>query len=296
MRLTIGLLLILLFSGDAIGQTHYSGFIDKYPIELQIGSISGDNLTGLYMYKRTNTPIPLEGRLKEGTLQLYEGDSIKKNVAILSFDHFNQNDKTITGTWKELASGKTLPIQLNKDEDIEEGDSTAWQDKDVIQVASLKDVYFKTVLGKSKEDYYPRVRGVKIIDKKTDQLLQELKMDCQSMGANSITIEDYNFDGYPDFSVFESSYAGANTSSIYFLYNPATKKYFKSGIAGVSLDFDHSSKQITESNEYCAGRERSITIYKLVNNKMVKIASHNYTWDEKKQDFIEKHTTKSPKR
>ncbi len=76
------------------------------------------------------------------------------------------------------------------------------------------------------------------------------------MGLENITVDDYNFDGIQDFSVFETSYAGPNTSSLYFLYDLKSKKFFKSDFNGVSLEFDMKKKEIFELNQCCAGRQR----------------------------------------
>ncbi|MBY0487032.1 MAG: hypothetical protein K2P85_07605 [Flavobacteriaceae bacterium] len=110
---------------------------------------------------------------------------------------------------------------------------------------------------------------VRIFQKKTDKLLQKIDVACQFWGLNNISTGDYNFDGITDFSIFESSYAGPNTSSLYFLYNPKTKKYFDSGFLGVSLEFDSKTKRIIERNQCCAGSIVTTATYKVVKNKMI---------------------------
>ncbi len=284
MRLAI-VLLLFLFTCDAVGQTHYTGFIDKYPIELQLIPYEWSSI---YLYKKNNTPILLDYKLKDSVLILSEANKTGTRGASIIFDPFDENSKTLTGIWKDLISGKTLPVQVSRDYDMTGGKDTAWTNKDVIQAISLKGRYFKTVLSKDSGEYYAAVRGVKILDKKTGILLQQIPVDCQQRGIYSIAVDDYNFDGYEDFSIFEEAYAGANESSLYFLYNPTKKKYFKSNIYGISLVFDPVSKTITESNACCGGRERSVTTYRLVKNEMVEVASHHYVWDEKEQDYVEK--------
>lgn len=108
------------------------------------------------------------------------------------------------------------------------------------------------------------------------------------MGLYDIEIDDYNFDGKKDFSVFEASYAGSNTTRKYFLYDPQMNKFFDSKFAGVSLTFNQKTKQISELNQCCAGRQQTVSKYKVVNNKMVLVEQHCYIWSEKKQDFIER--------
>ena len=156
-----------------------------------------------------------------------------------------------------------------------------------MQPYSINKHYFKLLITKKGgEDI--RVIGVRIYEKETDRLIQELNMDCQFWGLENISIGDYNFDGIDDFSVFESSYAGPNTSSIYVLKEPNSEKYFISEIYGISLEFDSGAKLIYEHNQCCAGRSHMNATYKLVDNKMELIEQRCLEYDDEKADFIEK--------
>lgn len=99
---------------------------------------------------------------------------------------------------------------------------------------------------------------------------------------------DYNFDGLVDFSVFESSYAGPNTSSIYILRVTNSDQYMVSGFAGTSLEFDSESKQIFERNQCCAGRSIMTATYKVVDNEMILVESECLEYDDVKEDYIKK--------
>lgn len=112
-------------------------------------------------------------------------------------------------------------------------------------------------------------------------------MECQFLGMNNISVYDYNFDGIEDFSIFELSYAGPNTSRIYILRDSSSNKYFVSEISGISLNFDPNTKLIYEHNQCCAGRSYMNATYKLVNNKMVLIKQTCLEYDDEKEDFIE---------
>jgi len=72
------------------------------------------------------------------------------------------------------------------------------------------------------------------------------------------------------------------------LFDPKTNQYFDSGFSGVSLDFDKKTKRITEDNQCCAGRQRTKSIYKVVNNKMVLVEQHCYIWNDKKGGLVER--------
>eukprot|EP01133_Synstelium_polycarpum_P017780 gene17780-21210_t len=297
MRSTASILFLLFFFATVYAQQrHYTGAIGTSLIEFQADLKGSEQQSALYLYKNVNTPIYLEGSLKNSVCVLYETDNKGNKTASFSFMHFDIESENLTGTWKDLLSGKELPVWLKKDDELSEGNGIHWANKTIIQIVSLEKLYFKTILSKTDDDFYPRVKGLEIIDKKTNKVLQQINMDCQPMGFNSLAIGDYNFDGYTDLSIFESSYAGANTSSLYFLYDPRTKKYYRSNISGVSLDFDPKTKTITEFNECCAGTEHSVTTYKWVNKKMLMVKRHSYYWDEKKQDFIERKKPKLKKR
>ena len=129
--------------------------------------------------------------------------------------------------------------------------------------------------------------GIIIYQKKTDRLIQTIELDCQLFGIDNVSVGDYNFDGIEDFSVFEASYAGPNTSSIYILRKPNSDQYLKSNFSGASLEFDNDSKLIYEHNQCCAGRSHMNAIYKVVNNEMVLVEKKCLEYDDEKEDFIE---------
>jgi len=288
MRILIFTVAFHFFILNGICQTSYSGLVGKDTIELvtDIDRYSHGNVNAIYSFRKNNEPIVLRGKITENKLTFFE---VSRDSIGLTFDHFDMNQKNINGTWTDYKAKKELTITLHKDFDIDYSDSIEWKDKEIIQPVSFKNQYFKLIISKKKGDFDAYVSGVKIIQKKTDSLRQQVDLDCQlsGMGLNNISLGDYNFDGYLDFSVFEHSYAGPNTSSVYFLYNPRTKRYFKSSFSGVSLEFDTKSKTIFERNQCCGGSTITTAIYRVVKNKMVLIGQHCYIWDEKKQDLVE---------
>jgi hypothetical protein len=161
-----------------------------------------------------------------------------------------------------------------------------FEEKEIIQSESLDKHYFKLLI--KKEDGNSRVTGIKVYEKETDKLVQQINIDCQLWGLDNTSVGDYNFDGIDDFSVFEASYAGPNTSRIYILRVPGSEEYFVSNISGVSLEFDHSTGLIYEHNQCCAGRSHMNATYKLVNNQMVLIEKKCLEYDDEKEEFIEK--------
>jgi hypothetical protein len=261
----------------AWGQASYMGTVGSAPVELALDDTAEGTLTAVYFYTRFGTPIALRGELKRGVLTLTEQDAQGKPAATLTILNFGAEASQLVGTWRSRATGKSLPVAL-----------AATGSRELLQVDALKDSYFKLVLEGQPQGGYSRVVAVKQLAKKTNHLVQQLAVDCQSHGIHSLEVGDYNFDGQPDFSVFESSYAGPNTSSLYFLYDPAKRRFIDSGFAGVSLEFNQKTKRIFERNSCCAGSSVTTAEYKVVRNRMVVVAQHCYRWDEKKQQLVER--------
>lgn len=288
MKQTLHILTLLLISFNASGQTNYSGFIDKYPIELVTDIFSDGDARAIYAYSNYDEPIVINGERKQGKLTLNEKDSNGKKKATLTFENFDVKNNQLEGTWKDLNSNKQFKISLTKTFNIDYGESIEWTTREILQPVSLKDRYFKLVISKAKDDFYANVTGVKIFEKKTDKLIQQIDLECQLWGLNNISVGDYNFDNIDDFSVFEQSYAGPNTSSLYFLHDPKTNEYFESEYSGTSLEFDDRTKRIYERNQCCAGSSVTTAEYKVINNKMVFVKERCFKWDEKKQELVER--------
>ncbi|MCP2025580.1 hypothetical protein L1276_000720 [Flavobacterium sp. HSC-32F16] len=285
MKQKITTVLFLLITAFTSAQITYSGFIDKYPIEFVTNVYSDGEGRAIYTYSNFDTPIVLNAKQKGNTLVFTEKDKNNKPSAQITFQNYNSKSDKLKGTWKDLNSGKELQIQLNKTFDAGSKEMTEWSNKEILQPVSFKDKYFKLVLSKQKDDYEAKVTAVKILEKKTDKLLQTFNVECQLLGLNNINIEDYNFDGIEDFSVYEAGAAGPNTSSLYFLYNPKTGKYFESSFTGTSLEFDSKTKRIYERNQCCAGSSVIEAEYKVVNNKMVLIKQTCFKYDPKLNDL-----------
>ncbi|WP_343706041.1 hypothetical protein [Flavobacterium sp.] len=276
-------ILFLLATAFVSAQISYKGFIDKYPIEFVTDIYSDGQGTAIYAYSNYDTPIVLNAKLNGNTLVFIEKDKNDKETAKLSFENYSSESDQLNGIWKDLNSGKELKISLIKEFDLNYNNGEEWIEREILQPVSLKDKYFKLVILKEKGS--STVSGIKIIEKKTDKLIQKVDIECQLWGLHNINVGDYNFDGFEEFSVFEFSYAGPNTSRIYFLYNPKTGKYFESGFSGTSLEFDNKTKRIYEHNQCCAGRSVERTEYKVVNNKMVLIKKTCMEYDDKTQDY-----------
>ena len=286
MKAFLLLVFLLTVTHFSFGQAVYKGFIDTYPIELVLYADSKEEYFANYVYTKYDEPISMSGKLANGTITLNEKDKSGKKEASFIFQNFDLKSQTLIGFWKDLTNKKELKITLNKIFDFEEFKATGAKKQEILQGASIGKKYFKLVVNTVEESDFMRVSAVRVYEKKTDKLLQEFDVDCQFRAQNGFAIEDYNFDGKKDFSVFEDGYAGSNTSSIYFLLNPTNDTFFRSEIAGTSLEFDRKAKRIIERNQCCAGTEIQTETYKLVNNKMVSVSKICLKLNEKGTDYI----------
>lgn len=278
MRLIILLIALMPFQ-FAFSQTQYKGMLGIQPIHLFM-QVYGDGVVhAIYMYDKYGSPIIVNGRLNGGTLELHEEGSANKAAASLKFEHFNPRQQEVKGEWSSKGSEKRIPISLKQEFFIEDGEQIEALPVEVIQAGATKDHYFKTIVMKRKGEFYPRVTGVKVLRKGKNSELQMINLEAEYRGSGNVSVGDYNFDGIEDFSVFEAGYAGSNSSSIYFLYQPKAGLYFKSGFSGTSLEFDPDAKLVYEHNQCCGGRMGMNATYRVVDNKMKLIKKECYEMD-----------------
>lgn len=275
--------LLLFWTGVALGQASYAGTVGTAPVEMVIEADQDGAAYGMYVYTRFDTSIALSGNLHGGTLVFTEKNSLGKAFATLTLPAFSTTAKTASGVWKNLATGQTLPLALTQQLAGEAGEASAGVDQGLLQAASSNSTYFRAALPSSGGPV-----NIQVFAKRTDRLLQTIPVEGPLRGMNTVTLGDFNFDGFDDFAVFEQSFAGPNTSSLYFLYDPAHKQYVPSGFSGTSLEFDAKTKRIYETNSCCAGSSVQKFIYKVVNNRMVLLAQHCYKWNEKTQKLVER--------
>lgn len=279
MRLFCLFLLFLCSAAPVYAQYVYKGAVDKYPVEFVIDDFSNGDISAVYAYDRFDKPIRISGRQSGEGILLVERNFEAADTTTMRFEGGAIGADSLTGVWFNVRTGRRFDIRLAKVFDLQDC-AAGYTDRAILQDAELDSAYFRLLVS-CQAGQGPVVSGVRIYQKGDDRLIQELRFEVAFIGFSGLRTDDFNFDGIPDFSVFEGFYAGPNTTSLYFLYDKKTRRYFESEISGVSLEFDHARKRITEVNQCCAGSQVTHTEYKLVNNKMVKTGSKCFKWNHK---------------
>jgi hypothetical protein len=280
--------LCLLAASGLHAQIMYTGTIGKYPVEVGTNVYSDGRGEAVYAYTRVNTPIKLTAYAKGGVLTMTEKDTAGNVTAAFRIGNYSDSAELLMGTWTDATTQKVLSVVLRKSLDCSYGAKGQWKNRELIQDTSLENFFFKLLLSKEDDAHQAVVTGVRIYEKKTGKLFQEIAVDCSLSGLRNTAVADYNFDGHPDFSLFEASYAGPNTTSLYFLYDPGVRQYVNSGFEGVSLEFDANTKTIWERNQCCAGATVTTAIYKVVRNKMILKEHHCYKRNEQTDELEER--------
>lgn len=271
----------------ARAQFVYKGSVDKYPVEFLIDSYSDADVSAVYAYDRFDKPIRISGRHADSGLLLIERSFELVDTTTMFFRSGRLGDDSLRGTWYNARTGRRFDIRLAKQIQLDAADGAAYTDLGILQDAELDSSYFRLLVSR-KAGEGPVVSGLQVRRKGDDRLLQELRFEAVFLGIGNVSTDDYNFDGHQEFSVFEEGFAGPNTASMYFLYDPRTRRYFQSEIHGVSLEFDAARKRIIEVNQCCAGSQVQRIEYKLVGDRMVRTATHCYKWNHQKDRLEER--------
>jgi hypothetical protein len=271
----------------ANAQAVYAGTLGTQPIHLVAYAYSDGVVVAHYAYDRHDTPIRVNGRLDHGVLALQEKDGQGAVVATLRIEMPADEARPLRGQWTPASGKPALPIRLVHQFALDPYSPYAGPPVELPQAASTDEHYFTVLIQGKDADRPPRVAAVNVYRKRTDALVQKIDVDTQTMGIDSVSVGDFNFDGVADFSLFESGYAGPNTTSLYFLRDPAAERYVQADFEGVSLDFDAATKTVHEHNQCCAGRSHENSTYRVVGNRLELIEKQCLEYDEATQDLVE---------
>lgn len=165
--------------------------------------------------------------------------------------------------------------EFRTDADFDKGE---WQDK-IVDEVEIGNYVVQLITSQEKGDYFSEGRYVQVLDKTNRRLVQE-EIDLKGYGSvwdDQLYVDDYNFDGYDDFSLFQGSGTLDNIYFGYFLYNPETKTFFESEFGGTNMEFYPASKTITTRNRSYAGANMTLETYKVVGFRMILLERHCLT-------------------
>ena len=279
---------LLLFTNIFVcaAQTNfYKGFIGKHPIQLITKVHKNGFARAVYSYDKYDTPINISGRLSNDTLTLLQKNEEDKVIAKFQFNPSTLDSTHLIGTWSKQGKRKKRQVSLTKFAYITDYEETSFDSLEIMQNESTDKHYFKLLTTE-----YLEIIAVRVYEKRTDKLIQDIPVKCQYIGYNNLSVGDFNL----DFSVFKESFAGSNTSTIYFIRDANTTLYTESEfIGGNNLDFDYENKRIYEHTSCCAGNERYIHTYKIENDKMILIKETCLKFNREKQDYDEVNCEKN---
>jgi hypothetical protein len=79
-----------------------------------IDNSSSNRADAIYVYDKYDTPITINGNLKNNQLTLIEKDNNDEITATLEFENYNPDNTQLTGKWISKNKQKSLPITLSK--------------------------------------------------------------------------------------------------------------------------------------------------------------------------------------
>ncbi len=221
-----------------------------------------EEILAVYSYLEEGIPIWLSGFMQNGNLFL---DEVSDDGVILvkyEFPGFDDQKTSISGKWIHQGSGDEQEIFLTLDFKLSDC-SHEFKDKELFMVNGTENLYFSVLTYMTEDDYYARISDVLIYDRATHELLQSIEgLDAQSIrGFRSVSIGDYNFDSEDDFCVFGEQFAGPNTKSFYFIFDPVKEEFnYSEQLSNLmSAEFDSTEGIIIERN--VSGNSESARAY-----------------------------------
>jgi hypothetical protein len=286
MRITSSLLLTLTFfvlTGQAQKSSiaitrHFSGKIDKYPIEMTITSYAGkDSISGSYYYTKSgsNNAIHLKGTLNNNTLTLTEVNYTVKNEKLITTIsgyltlEMGKNWE-LSGVWANAKADKKLAASL-----------VCRENKQAYNPIKHRYKFSQYTIDKSTVNYpdwkIDKIKGLDIFNEK-GSLIQSLKGFDEYIYDRTaeLELEDLNFDGLLDLKMqtYLPEQTKGDIAYLYYLYHPIQKKYIRSPELEELevLSFDAKNKLILKNYADGSGNE----------------STHSYKWLDGKFYLVKK--------
>ena len=271
---------------------HFSGKIDKYPIELTVNVSQGkDSVYGSYYYTKNgkDMSISLKGILKNEEIKLIETSYIstkKGNVAknTGSFSLKLKSNYELNGIWQNEKKDKQFDVTLQCLENLAEFNQKNYTYKFNIYKGKVEN--FNNQLS----DYY-MIDRLDIYNSKKEkiQTLSGFK-NALSDNIGQVELEDINFDGLLDIKIYIyfPDRIRDDGSFLYYIYDK-TKKEFVRNTKLEKLEylfFDAKNKEFVRYEADGSGNEHDM-YYKWSNNNFYLIREVKAFEDSSKTLYTE---------
>ncbi|MCX6166169.1 MAG: hypothetical protein NTU73_15135 [Ignavibacteriae bacterium] len=142
-------------------------------------------------------------------------------------------------------------------------------------------------LKKNKDTFFP-VQRLIFKDSATNQEIQIIDSEKDSVAIVNLEFNDFNFDGYVDLYVYDGCAILANCHGKVFIYNEGLNKFVHDyGFDEMtSVQVDKKKKEIRSFNQCCAGANSEEKVYKYFDRKLTLIKEIFKNWDNKKSKFV----------
>lgn len=271
---------------------HFSGKIDKYPVEMTIEFVQGqDSVSGSYYYgkNRQNMPIFTKGVFKAGEIKLHETTYIatkKGNVPTKTGSFLLQLDSEykLSGIWQNAKKDKKFDATLSCLEDL-----TSFNPKKYSYTLNQYKGKAENTTGKLDDNFLINKLDIYNSKKEKIQTISGFNNVIYEKDG-TVELEDLNFDGlldikipiyFPDRTKYDGGY-------LYFVYDKTKKQFIRNTKleALEYLNFDQKNKEFVKYEADGSGNETDY-YYKWSNNNFYLIRKVESFEDNNKTTYTE---------
>jgi hypothetical protein len=293
------ILILFAFSQIAFAQKtivktslHFSGKIDKYPIEMTIEFIQGqDSVSGSYYYLKNSKDMPIftKGIYKAGEIKLDETSytaTKKGNVPQKTGSFLLQLDSEykLSGIWQNVKKDKRFDATLSCLEDL-----SSFNPKNYSYKLNQYKGKAENTNGELADNFLISKLDIYNSKKEKVQTISGFNKAIYEKDG-TVELEDLNFDGlldikipiyFPDRIKFDSGY-------LYFVYDKTKKQFIRNTKleALEYLNFDQKNKEFVKFEADGSGNE-SDYYYKWSNNNFYLIKKVQSFEDNDKTTYTE---------
>ena len=181
------------------------------------------------MYDNVNEPIALNGILNDRTHAVLKETINNQPNAMLDFLFYGNK---IKGNWMSLKTIQPETLELEKTGELIDTVATSKISAiEILQTASLKDKYLVGVYTKKANAQKASMNKLKIIDKQTNKVSQEIDLSKVKTASGNVwtiiygntLVDDIDNDGNKDITVWND--IGKRGGYLYIVYDPKKQQF-----------------------------------------------------------------------